>query len=382
MKILCVIGARPNYMKIAPIIDQIDKYISAGSPKIDLDYLLVHTGQHYDNNMSDAFFKDLQIPSPDIYLGVGSGSHAEQTAKIMTGFEKICLQEHPDLVIVVGDVNSTLACSLVAAKLLIPVAHVEAGLRSFDRTMPEEINRIVTDSLSDYLFTTCRDADENLKKEGIPKHRIFFVGNVMIDSLLKYKEFAEVKIKKFNKIKKLDYALLTLHRPSNVDNLKTFQDIFEALITISKKIPIVFPAHPRTQKTISEFGLNDLFQKNLTSILSKKKGIYLIPPMSYLEFLSLMNNAQFVLTDSGGIQEETTVLGIPCLTLRENTERPITISEGTNTLVGTDKDKITQKAFDILKGKIKQGKIPELWDGKASQRIIKIILRKFSEKKQ
>ncbi len=381
MKILCVIGARPNYMKMAPIIDQMDKYISGGLSKIDLDYLLVHTGQHYDKNMSDSFFEDLQIPSPDIYLGVGSGSHAEQTAKIMTGFEKVCLQEHPDLVFVVGDVNSTLACSLVAAKLLIPVAHVEAGLRSFDRTMPEEINRIVADSLSDYLFTTCRDADENLKKEGITGSKIFFVGNVMIDSLLKYKEFAKTKIKKFDSLKTIDYALLTLHRPSNVDQKKTFQNIFEALITISKKTPIIFPAHPRTRKMISEFGLNDLFQKNLFSIPSQKKGIYLIPPMSYLEFLSLMSNAQFVLTDSGGIQEETTVLGIPCLTLRENTERPITLKEGTNTLVGTDKNKIKQEAFDIIEGKKKHGNIPELWDGKASQRILTIILNKFSEKK-
>ena len=381
MKILCVIGARPNYMKIAPIINEMEEYNSARSLEINLDYLLVHTGQHYDDNMSDSFFKDLQIPLPDIYLGVGSGSHAEQTARIMTGFEKICFREHPDLVIVVGDVNSTLGCSLVAAKLLIPVAHVEAGLRSFDRSMPEEINRIVTDSLSTYLFTTCRDANKNLKREGIPENRIFFVGNVMIDSLLKNKELAKSQIKKFNKLKKTDYALLTLHRPSNVDNLKTFQDIFEALITISKKIPIVFPAHPRTQKMIKEFGFKDLFRNNLASNLSPRKGICLIPPMSYLEFLSLMDSAKFVLTDSGGIQEETTVLGIPCLTLRENTERPITHREGTNTLVGTDKDKITRKAFDILNGKIKHGKIPELWDGKASQRIVKIILRKISDKK-
>jgi len=378
MKILCVAGARPNFMKIAPIINQMEKYNSAHSPQKIFEYLLVHTGQHYDDNMSDYFFKDLQMPPPDIYLGIGSGTHAEQTAKIMIRFEKACFQENPDLVIVVGDVNSTLACSIVAAKLLIPVAHVEAGLRSFDRTMPEEINRVITDSLSEYLFTTCQDANENLKKEGIPENKIHLVGNVMIDTLLKSKELANSKIKKFNKLKKEDYGLLTLHRPSNVDNKRIIHEIFEALTEISKKIPIIFAAHPRTKKMIKEFGLSYYFQKTLNFDLPRIKGIYIIPPLSYLEFLYLMDSAKLVLTDSGGIQEETTVLGIPCLTLRENTERPITIKEGTNILVGSNKDKIIKESFTILNDKGKTGKIPEFWDGKASQRILNILLKEAS----
>lgn len=378
MKILCVAGVRPNFMKIAPIINQMEKYNSAHSPQKIFEYLLVHTGQHYDDNMSDYFFKDLQMPPPDIYLGIGSGTHAEQTAKIMIRFEKACFQENPDLVIVVGDVNSTLACSIVAAKLLIPVAHVEAGLRSFDRTMPEEINRVITDSLSEYLFTTCQDANENLKKEGISENKIHLVGNVMIDTLLKSKELANSKIKKFNKLKKEDYGLLTLHRPSNVDNKRIIHEIFEALTEISKKIPIIFAAHPRTKKMIKEFGLSYYFQKTLNFDLPRIKGIYIIPPLSYLEFLYLMDSAKLVLTDSGGIQEETTVLGIPCLTLRENTERPITIKEGTNILVGSNKDKIIKESFTILNDKGKTGKIPEFWDGKASQRILNILLKEAS----
>ena len=378
MKILCVVGARPNYMKIAPILEKMDKYNLAHPPPKIFEYLLIHTGQHYDDNMYNTFFNDLQIPPPDIYLGVGSGSHAEQTAKIMIKFEQVCISEKPDLVIVVGDVNSTLSCSVVAAKLLIPTAHVEAGLRSFDRTMPEEINRIITDSLSKYLFTTCRDADENLKKEGHPENRIYFVGNIMIDSLLRFKKLATLKIKSFEELKKKEYGLLTLHRPSNVDNKNTFKDISEALIEVSKKIPIIFPVHPRTQKKIEEFGFSNFFQKNLEFNHSQKKGVYIIPPLSYLEFLYLMDNAKLVLSDSGGIQEETTVLGIPCLTLRENTERPITIKEGTNILVGTNKNKIIKESFNILDGKGKTGKIPELWDGKASQRILNILLKEAS----
>lgn len=378
MKILCVVGARPNYMKIAPILEKMDKYNLAHPPPKVFEYLLIHTGQHYDDNMYSTFFNDLQIPPPDIYLGVGSGSHAEQTAKIMIKFEQVCISEKPDLVIVVGDVNSTLSCSVVAAKLLIPTAHVEAGLRSFDRTMPEEINRIITDSLSKYLFTTCRDANKNLKKEGHSEDRIYFVGNVMIDSLLRFKKLATLKIKSFEELKKKEYGLLTLHRPSNVDNKNTFKDISEALVEVSKKIPIIFPAHPRTQKKIEEFGFSNFFQKNLEFNHPQKKGVYIIPPLSYLEFLYLMDNAKLVLSDSGGIQEETTVLGIPCLTLRENTERPITIKEGTNILVGTNKNKIIKESFNILDGKGKTGKIPELWDGKASQRILNILLKEAS----
>jgi len=373
MKVLCVVGVRPNFMKIAPIINEMDKYNFAYSRKEVFEYLLVHTGQHYDDNMSNYFFKDLQIPPPDIYLGVGSGTHAEQTAKIMIKFEKLCFQKKPDLVIVVGDVNSTLACSIVSAKLLIPIAHIEAGLRSFDRTMPEEINRRITDSLSEYLFTTCLDANENLRNEGLIENKIYFVGNVMIDTLFKFKKIAKSKVKRFNKFKTLKYGLLTLHRPSNVDNKTNCQKIFEALIEISKEIPIIFPAHPRTQKIIDEFGFSHFFQKKLIFNLNQIKNIYMIPPLSYLEFIYLMDNAKLVLTDSGGIQEETTVLGIPCLTLRENTERPITIKEGTNILVGSNKDKIIKESFKILNDRGKTGKIPELWDGKASQRIIEII---------
>jgi len=379
IKLLCIVGTRPNFMKIAPIINQMEKYNSVHSPQEIFEYLLVHTGQHYDDNMSDHFFKDLQMPPPDIHLGIGSGTHSEQTAKIMIKFEKVCFQENPDLVIVVGDVNSTLACSIVAAKLLIPVAHIEAGLRSFDRRMPEEVNRIVTDSLSEYLFTTCRDANENLKIEGVLQNKIYFVGNVMIDTLLKFKEIANSKVKRFNKLKALNYGLLTLHRPSNVDNKKNCHQIFEALTEISKKVPIIFPAHPRTQKMIDEFGFSHFFQKKLPFNLAQMRGIYIIPPLSYLEFIYLMGSAKLILTDSGGIQEETTVFGIPCLTLRENTERPITIKEGTNTLAGANKEKIIKESFNILNGKGKTGKIPELWDGKASQRIMNILLEGFSK---
>jgi UDP-N-acetylglucosamine 2-epimerase (non-hydrolysing) len=368
MKIMLIAGARPNFMKIAPLWSEMKRYPNFFQP------LIVHTGQHYDENMSDAFFKDLELPKPDIYLGVGSGSHAEQTAKIMIKFEKICLNEEPNLVIVVGDVNSTLACSIVTAKLCIPVAHVEAGLRSFDRTMPEEINREVTDSLSDFLFTTCEDANENLRREGIPGDKIHFVGNVMIDTLLKFKAKAQVKAKTKRDIR--DYALLTLHRPSNVDNAEIFKNILEALQRISKEIPIIFPAHPRTQKQVKFFGYERYFDsielKPMKSI-NPKNSINLLEPLPYLEFLSLMANAKMVLTDSGGIQEETTILGIPCLTLRENTERPITITQGTNVLVGTDKKKIVTESLNILNGDSKIGKVPKLWDGKAAERIVQVI---------
>ncbi|PIS30322.1 UDP-N-acetylglucosamine 2-epimerase (non-hydrolyzing) [Candidatus Saganbacteria bacterium CG08_land_8_20_14_0_20_45_16] len=353
LKTINVVGARPNFMKIAPIWHEQVKESEYFDP------LILHTGQHYDKNMSDAFFTDLELPSPDIYLGVGSGSHAVQTADVMVKFEEVCLKENPDLVIVVGDVNSTLACSLVAAKMRIPVAHVEAGLRSFDRTMPEEINRKLTDSISDLLFTTSVDADENLKNEGISSEKIFFVGNVMIDTLLKFKQKAV-----FPSIVSGPYAVLTLHRPVNVDDRQSFSRIVEAVVEISSKVPVVFPVHPRTWKQIQVFGLDGKL---------KQPGIKIADPLSYLEFLGLMAKALFVLTDSGGIQEETTVLQVPCLTLRENTERPVTVTEGTNLLLGTNRELIISESLKIINGKGKTGLIPKFWDGKAAERIIKVL---------
>lgn len=386
LKIISVVGARPNFMKIAPIWHEMKKHPDNFEP------IILHTGQHYDENMSDSIFDDLELSSPDIYLDVGSDSHAKQTAKIMVRFEDVCVKERPDIVLVVGDVNSTLACSIVAAKLCIPVAHVEAGLRSFDRSMPEEINRIVTDSLSDFLFTTCEDANENLRREGIPKNKIYFVGNVMIDTLVSYRE----KAKRSRILEKLGlknslrssinhseirpYALLTLHRPNNVDNIDVFKNIIEALQEVSRKIPIMIPAHPRTQKQIKSFGYEKYFNfidLNKANSTSPEDSINLFHPLRYLAFLNLMANSRFVLTDSGGIQEETTILGIPCLTLRENTERPITITEGTNVLVGTNKEKIVSESLNILNGGGKPGKIPKLWDGKASERVITILKQKL-----
>jgi len=382
-KIVSVVGARPNFMKIAPIIEQLK--IKNKNLKAKLKHVLVHTGQHYDEEMSKSFFEDLNLPKPDINLGVGSASHAVQTAKIMIEFEKVCLRERPDLIIVVGDVNSTIACALVASKLGIKIAHIEAGLRSFDRTMPEEINRVLTDAISDYLFTTCEDANENLKREGIPEEKIYFVGNVMIDTLLKYKERAKKSkiLEKLGLNKDLQvrsYTLLTLHRPSNVDNRETFINILKALKDVSEKIPIIFPAHPRTQRQIKIFSLEKYF--NFVNIESNscvniRNSINLLNSLPYLDFLNLMANAKFVLTDSGGIQEETTILNIPCLTLRENTERPVTLKEGTNTIVGSNPEKIISKSMDILNGKKKKGRIPKLWDGKAAERIINILIEKL-----
>jgi UDP-N-acetylglucosamine 2-epimerase (non-hydrolysing) len=349
MKILNVVGARPNFMKIAPIAQEMKK-----TP--DLNGVLVHTGQHYDEGMSDVFFRDLGIPVPDVHLGVGSGSHAEQTARIMVEFEKVCLQEKPDLVLVVGDVNSTMACSIVAAKLVIPVAHVEAGLRSFDRTMPEEVNRLVTDALASFLFTTSRDADENLKREGVDAAKIFFVGNVMIDTLLKHqKKAAALTIEKPKQ-----YALVTLHRPSNVDNPDVLGPILQALEHISKSMPVLFPIHPRTVKRVHEFGLS-------------MNGIRTMDPLGYLEFLNLQSTASVVLTDSGGLQEETTIIGVPCLTLRENTERPVTITHGTNIMVGPHKTRILDAFQRIMNGDWKPSGPPEYWDGHAAERIVRVI---------
>lgn len=349
MKILNVVGARPNFMKIAPIVEEMKK-------EPDLNGVLVHTGQHYDEGMSDVFFRDLGIPVPDVHLGVGSGSHAEQTARIMVEFEKVCLELKPDLVVVVGDVNSTMACAIVAAKLLIRVAHVEAGLRSFDRAMPEEINRLVTDALADLLFTTSRDADENLKREGVEPAKIRFVGNVMIDTLLKHRQkAAALQLDKPQK-----YALVTLHRPSNVDDPGVLGPILEALEEISKSMPVIFPIHPRTAKRVRDFGLS-------------MNGIQTMDPLGYLEFLNFESTASIVLTDSGGLQEETTILGVPCLTLRHNTERPVTITHGTNIMVGPDKTRILDAFRRVMSGDWQPAGPPEFWDGHAAERIVRII---------
>lgn len=374
IKVINVVGTRPNFIKIASIIKSMKEY-----PK-RMESILVHTGQHYDKLMSKVFFDDLEIPKPDIDLDVGPGSHSEQTANIMLRFEKVLLRERPDLVLVVGDVNSTLACTITSAKLCIPVAHVEAGLRSFDHTMPEEINRIVTDSISNYLFTTCEDANENLKREGIPKNRIFFVGNVMIDTLLRYHSKAkQSKILEKLGLKRKAYMLLTLHRPSNVDLKENFIKITKATKSLSKDIPIIFAAHPRTRGQITQFGLEDTFKPIPRDTRIPNKGVWLTEPFGYLDFLNLMSNAKAVLTDSGGIQEETTILGVPCITIRKNTERPVTVREGTNVLVDTNTQHIIDEGIKILHGLNKPRRIPKLWDGKASKRIVKVLLHLYDE---
>lgn len=360
MKILTVAGARPNFMKIAPLMNEMKKYPD------EIHAMLVHTGQHYDEKMSKLFFEELEIPKPDIDLEVGSASHAVQTAKIMIEFEKVLLQERPDLIVVVGDVNSTIGCALPAVKLEIPVAHVEAGLRSFDRTMPEEINRILTDAISAYLFVTEPSGQENLLREGIPQENIYFVGNVMIDTLLANKAKADQsRILETLNLQPQAYGLLTLHRPSNVDVRDTFVNILHALGEIQRSLPLIFPVHPRTRKRIDEFGLTDKVQS--------MKNLHLTEPLGYLDFLKLMAEAKLVLTDSGGIQEETTILRVPCLTLRENTERPVTLEQGTNTLVGTDPERTIQAALAILHGRNIAYQVPELWDGKAAERIVNIL---------
>lgn len=367
MKIISVAGARPNFMKIAPIGRAIKKWNNASNGTRVLENVIVHTGQHYDENMSQVFFEDLDIAPPDIYLAVGSGPHGEQTGKIMIEFERACMDIRPDLVLVVGDVNSTIAAALVASKLHIPVAHVEAGLRSFDRRMPEEINRLLTDAISKYLFTTCHEANQNLLKEGIPEENIFLVGDVMIDSLLYHKERAgRYNVLKELQLKGVDdfrgYCLLTLHRPSNVDTRQSLMPIMEAVCEVARYVPVIFPVHPRTANRLKQFNL------------MKGEGIHFIQPLSYMKFLSLMLKAKFVMTDSGGIQEETTVLDIPCLTLRDTTERPVTLKEGTNTLVFNDKAKIIREVQRIMEGSGKKGVCPELWDGKAAERIVRILV--------
>ena len=359
MRVINVVGARPNLVKIASIIEETAKH-----PEIE--QILLHTGQHYDDNMSKVFFDDLNIPRPDLYLGVGSASHAEQTARIMLAFEQVLLECKPDLVLVVGDVNSTMACAITALKLRTPVAHVEAGLRSFDRTMPEEINRVVTDALSDLLFTTEESANENLQREGIPEEKIFFVGNVMIDTLLKHRKKAmHTGILERLRLKRGKYVVLTLHRPSNVDDREVFLRIIDALDWVQRRIRLVFPAHPRTAKQIHDFGLGSKFEAI--------NNLLLLEPLGYLEFLGLMSQAKFVLTDSGGIQEETTILQVPCLTLREQTERPVTVKEGTNIVVGNRTERIIEESKKILEGKAKEGRVPRFWDGKAAKRIVEVI---------
>ena len=361
---MCVVGARPNFMKIAPLMAQFNE------SDCSIEAVLVHTGQHYDEAMKKSFFDQLGIPEPDVDLGVGSGSHAVQTADIMKRFEPEVDKHNPAAVLVVGDVNSTIACGLVAAKKNIPVIHVEAGLRSGDRTMPEEVNRILTDQISDLLYTTEREAEENLAKEGIVGEKVQFVGNVMIDTLRNNLEQATPAKDIFAQNgggakftgEKDSYAILTMHRPANVDNEQVLRGLLETMNEVSKAIPIVFPVHPRTASKIELFKLEKLLDND---------AILRIPPAGYLEMLGLMKDAKVVLTDSGGIQEETTALGIPCITLRESTERPITVTDGTNTIVGSDNDLI-MKTFDlVMEGKGKAVRIPEYWDGKTAERIAK-----------
>lgn len=360
--ILCVVGARPNFMKMAPIL----RAMAAHVPP--LPAVLVHTGQHYDKDMSDRLFEDLRLPRPDINLEVGSGTHSVQTAEVMRRFEPVIDERKPSCVLVVGDVNSTLACALVASKKNVPVAHVEAGLRSYDRGMPEEVNRILTDQISDRLYTTERSAEGNLNAEGIKSDRISFAGNVMIDSLLDSRGHARKAadtLRAFGADPALlsdakGYGVVTLHRPSNVDNAETLRLLLGVLREVSTRLPLVFALHPRTRANIERFGLKDMIDPARMALL---------PPQGYLEMVGLMGDAAMVLTDSGGLQEETTALGVPCLTLRENTERPITIEQGTNSLVGRDRTAILQQVDDILAGKGKRGRVPELWDGHAAERI-------------
>ena len=417
IKIITIVGARPNFMKAAPIIAAIRNHNerlavspdleSAKDSQFTLRHVLVHTGQHYDEAMSDRFFADLNIPKPDVHLGVGSGSHAAQTAEIMKRFEEVLLRERPDLLVVVGDVNSTLACTLVAAKISFDangtrplIAHVEAGLRSFDRGMPEEINRILTDHAADLLFVTEESGLRNLHEEGIPDGKVHFVGNTMIDSLLTFRDKAD----RSDILDKLSlrncpgghgstngtarYALLTLHRPSNVDQRETFLNILEGLEELSNSCPVIFPVHPRTQKKLTEFGFERFFRTENGSHEGGKSSsvqadgrIRLVEPLGYLDFLCLMGHAAVVVTDSGGIQEETTCLGIPCVTVRENTERPITVKVGTNILAGTSKEGIREATRQQLTSSRGSGAVPEAWDGKSAQRILDVICREIKKKR-
>lgn len=362
IKILLVAGARPNFMKVAPLVRQLENY------RNEINYKLVHTGQHYDRDMSEVFFEELAIPNPHYNLDVGSGSHAEQTASIMVRFEQVCVIENPKLVIVVGDVNSTLACSIVAKKMNINVAHIEAGLRSGDMTMPEEINRIVTDSITDIFFVTEKSGIDNLLAEGKKKEKLNFVGHVMIDNLFYQKSklnscTTSGMVTTSIKEKYRKYGILTLHRPSNVDDRDILKGIVNALNIIADSIPIIFPVHPRTRENLNKYNI------------SLSENVVATAPLPYMELLNLLIDAELVFTDSGGLQEETTALGIPCLTIRDNTERPITVTEGTNVIVGVDPEKILTESRKILGGEKKRGNRPELWDGNAAKRIVDVLLK-------
>jgi UDP-N-acetylglucosamine 2-epimerase (non-hydrolysing) len=364
MKILNIVGARPNFMKIAPLMAEYSRCSG-------IEPVLVHTGQHYDEKMSDLFFRDLGIPKPDVNLEVGSGSHAVQTAEIMKAFEPVVLKYRPDAVLVVGDVNSTIACGLVAVKLGVKLVHVEAGLRSFDRSMPEEINRILTDSISDLLFCTERSGVDNLLKEGIDREKVHLVGHVMIDTLLKNLDRAQEStilddLRGQGRLNGEGFAVLTLHRPSNVDDPVIFSRILDALAVIQEDLPILFPVHPRTRKNLGTLGLMPRIEG--------LKNLHLLEPVGYLDFLKLQATATVVLTDSGGIQEETTILKVPCITLRENTERPVTVTAGSNQLAGTDTAKIVAAYRNAVGGKWRQPQVPPLWDGHAAERIVKVLL--------
>jgi UDP-N-acetylglucosamine 2-epimerase (non-hydrolysing) len=356
LKILAVVGARPNFMKVAPLIWEAGR-------RGDVAVRLVHTGQHYDEKMSHLFFDELRLPRPDVNLEVGSGSHAVQTAEVMRRFEPVLLEHKPDLVLVVGDVNSTLACALVAAKLLVPVAHVEAGLRSFDRTMPEEINRILTDAISDWLFVTEPSGLDNLRNEGVPDSRVFFVGNVMMDTLVACRPRIDAApVLERLGVQPGRYAVLTLHRPANVDEPATLRRLMGAVERLQQEVPFVFPVHPRTLRTMRPYQEGGALPNlNFTE------------PLGYLDFMKLLSHARLVLTDSGGVQEETTFLNVPCLTMRENTERPVTVTEGTNRLVGLDPDRIIAEGLKALTAGSGAGRVPEKWDGHAAARILDVL---------
>ncbi len=366
--VACVVGARPNFMKMAPLLRAFEAYAS-------IRPVLIHTGQHYDANLSDVFFEELEMPRPDISLGVGSGKHGQQTARILESFER-ALEEGPpegdryDRVVVVGDVNSTMAAALAAVKLGIPVAHVEAGLRSFDRSMPEEINRIVTDAVSDMLLVSEPTGLENLRREGHPEHQLHLTGNVMIDTLRALLPKAQSRdTLARHSLTPQGYCLVTLHRPANVDDRPTLERLLDVLVDVSRELPVVFPVHPRTAKRLDEFELTDR--------LASAANIVQLPPLGYLDFLALSSQAKVVVTDSGGLQEESTALGVPCLTMRPNTERPVTVEQGTSTLIGNDADKLRRHLQEVLEGTYRQGKCPELWDGRAAERIAAVLAESF-----
>lgn len=378
MRLIMVAGARPNFMKVAPIVEALRKHNrSAASP---VAIFLVHTGQHYDEAMSESFFVDLGIPQPDVNLGVGSGSHATQTAEVMKRFEPICLEYRPTHVLVVGDVNSTIACALVATKLGPKVVHVEAGLRSFDRSMPEEINRVLTDAISDVHFITEESGRANLLREGVSSERVHFVGNVMVDTLLRHRDKAAASdiLERVGVADGRDpgFGVLTLHRPSNVDARDTLGAVLEAVREIAERMPVLFPVHPRTLQRIKEFGLNRVFAAiggQVARVVKGGTGLYGLPPLGYLDFLQLMANARVVLTDSGGIQEETTILRIACVTIRENTERPVTITHGTNRLAGTNPGALVRATQEALNARYDGLSAPPYWDGKAAERIVQVL---------